>query len=208
MIAPDPINAGSEGLAAAETLRQAQAGDPEAFCELVREHEERLLRQAVLWCGDAALADDLAQDTLFTAWKQIARFDGRCRFFTWLCGILLNLARNASRKKRPLPVSSLSDDAREHTDRWLDGVVDPTESPEERLHREEREAAIRQCLDRLPGKHREIVYLRFFVDDSLEGIAAALDCPIGTVKSRLSNALEKLQQMPELHRLAKPENHP
>jgi RNA polymerase sigma-70 factor (ECF subfamily) len=63
--------------------------------------------------------------------------------------------------------------------------------------------AIQRCLDRLPAKHREVIQLRFFVGDSIEGIAAALDCSVGTVKSRLFHALEKLHAMPELGRKQK-----
>jgi RNA polymerase sigma-70 factor (ECF subfamily) len=57
----------------------------------------------------------------------------------------------------------------------------------------ERNLLLQQSIGKLPAKHREVIHLRFFVDDSLEGIAAALNCSVGTVKSRLFNALEKLR---------------
>ena len=183
-------------------LRRAHEGDPDAYCELVRDEEARLFRQALLLCGDAALAEDLAQETLFTGWRRIGQFDGRCRLFTWLCGILLNLARNSARRKTPTPVSLLSEDSRREADQWLQSLVDAGESPDERLERYERAEVIQRCLKRLPDIHREVIYLRFFVDDSLEGIAAALNCSVGTIKSRLSNALEKLEAMAEMNRIA------
>ena len=68
--------------------------------------------------------------------------------------------------------------------------------------------AIQRCLDRLPAKQREVIQLRFFVDDSIEGIAVALDCSVGPVKSRLFHALEKLHARPELSRLATPKPIP
>jgi RNA polymerase sigma-70 factor (ECF subfamily) len=182
-------------------LQRAQAGDPDAYCELVREEESRLFRQALLVCGDAALAEDLAQDTLFTGWRRISQFDSRCRLFTWLCGILLNLARNSARRKTPTPVSLLSEDSRREADQWLQSIVDAGESPDERLQRFERAEIVQNCLKRLPDIHREVIYLRFFVDDSLEGIAAALNCSVGTIKSRLFNALEKLDAMAEMNRI-------
>jgi RNA polymerase sigma-70 factor, ECF subfamily len=185
-------------------LRAAQEGDPHAFGELVQNFEERLFRQALFLSGNAAQAEDLAQETLFTAWKRLGQFHHRCQFFTWLCGILLNLARNTSRKRAPVSVSELSENSRQEVDYLLNALVDPGESPAESVQREERAVAIHRCLDRLPAKHREVIQLRFFVDDSIEGIAAALDCSVGTVKSRLFNALEKLQAMPELSRLATP----
>jgi len=64
-----------------------------------------------------------------------------------------------------------------------------------RLEAAERAAAIRTSLDRLPAKLREVIVLRFYADDSLEGIAAALGCPVGTVKSRLFHGLESLRRM-------------
>src|SRR5438874_11350003 len=84
-------------------LNEAQAGDAEAFAELCRAYETRLLRQALALCGNATLAEDLAQDTLVEAWKCLRRYNGRCQFFTWLCAILLNRHRNTIREKRPLP---------------------------------------------------------------------------------------------------------
>lgn len=199
----------SPGLSDSEArslLTRAQAGDPEAYCELIREEETRLFRQALLACGDAALAEDLAQETLFTGWRRIGRFDGRCRLFTWLCGILLNLARNSARRKPPTPVSLLTDESRREADRWLQSIVETTESPDERLFGRERAEVIQNCLKRLPDIHREVIHLRFFVDDSLEGIATALDCSVGTIKSRLFHALEKLEGMAEIHRIAQPKD--
>jgi len=59
-------------------LERAQAGDADAFCELCRLHETRLLRQAASLCGNAALAEDLVQETLIEAWKCLSRYNGRC----------------------------------------------------------------------------------------------------------------------------------
>jgi len=87
-------------------LERARAGETEAFGELCRLYETRLLRQAIALCDNAALAEDLAQDTLVEAWKCLRRYNGRCQFFTWLCAILLNRYRNTVREKRPLPFSA------------------------------------------------------------------------------------------------------
>src|SRR5690349_5032235 len=86
-------------------LEQARAGDAEAFGELCHFYETRLLQQAMALCGNISLAEDLAQDTLVEAWKSLLRYNGRCRFFTWLCAILLNRYRNTLREKRTLPFS-------------------------------------------------------------------------------------------------------
>jgi len=182
-----------------DLLARAQAGDAESFCALCRVHETRLLRQALQLCGDAMLAEDLAQETLFAAWKSIGRFDERCQFFTWLCAILLNRYRNVLRltlrQKRPVTFSALADSETDSAQRRLENVADTNPSPAQLAEQAEQTAFVRRCLERLPTKQREVVYLRFYVNDSLEGIAAALNCSTGTVKSRLYHALEKLRRM-------------
>ena len=67
--------------------------------------------------------------------------------------------------------------------------------PDEAAQRREQAALVRRCVEALPPKHQQVVHLRFYVDDSLEGIAAALGCSVGTVKSRLFHALNKLRGM-------------
>ena len=181
--------------ASSDLLALAQQGDGDAFCELCRIYETPLLRQATKLCGDLALAEDLAQDTLFQAWKSIRRFNGRCQFFTWVCAILLNRYRNVVRRDRPVALSTLSTHGDDGAENILENLADSGASPDQLTEFSERAEFLRRCLARLPDKHREVIYLRFYVDQSLDGIAAALDCSVGTVKSRLFHALEKLRMM-------------
>jgi RNA polymerase sigma-70 factor (ECF subfamily) len=71
----------------------------------------------------------------------------------------------------------------------------PPLAPDAAAQLQEEAARLRQCVEALPRKHQQVIYLRFYVDDSLESIAAALGCSLGTVKSRLFHALEKLRRM-------------
>ena len=176
-------------------LDAAQAGDAEAYGEVCRVYETRLLRQALVLCGDAALAEDLAQDTLVEAWKCLCRFNGRCQFFTWLCAILLNRYRNTIRARRPMSLSSLTGHEREEFRNNIDTLADPDASPDQAAQLREQATLVQNCIRALPPKHQQVIYLRFYVDDSLEGIAAALGCSVGTVKSRLFHALDKLRGM-------------
>jgi len=177
-------------------LAQAQAGDAEAFGEICRVYETRLLRHALSLCGNGTIAEDLAQDTLVEAWKNLGRYEGRCQFFTWLCAILLNRYRNTRRAKRAVAFSALEREP--ETEGRLNQVADEHASPDEATQSAERAACVRECMNALPIKHQQVIYLRFFVDDSLEGIAAGLGCSVGTVKSRLFHALEKLRSMPAM----------
>ncbi len=176
-------------------LDQARAGDAEAFGEICRVHETRLLRQAVALCGNVTLAEDLAQDTLVEAWKGLHRYNGRCQFFTWLCAILLNRYRNALRKNRLRPASAPGGRDQDEFEKHAGNLADHAAPPDQAVERREQAAFVRQCVQALPAKHQQIIHLRFYVDDSLEGIAAALGCPVGTVKSRLFHALDKLRKM-------------
>src|SRR6266576_4077523 len=180
-------------------LDRAQAGETEAFCEICRVYETRLLRQAIALCGDAILAEDLAQDTLVEAWKCLRRYNGRCRFFTWLCAILLNRYRNMTREKRPMQLSILAGRDREEFQNRIDTLADRDPLPDQAAQLREQAALVRDCVQALPTKHQQVIYLRFYVDSSLEGIAAALGCSVGTVKSRLFHALDKLRGMNALN---------
>lgn len=175
-------------------LERARAGDAEAYGEICRIHETRLLRQALALCGNQTLAVDLAQDTLVEGWRCLHRFNGRCRFFTWLCAILLNRYRNTLRNRR----DAIFTTAVPETDNAPEVIHDPAPSPDQVFAAREHATLVWQCIRSLPARHREVVVLRFYIDDSLAGIAAALGCSVGTVKSRLFHALEKLRAMPQL----------
>ena len=178
---------------------RAQSGDTEAFGEICRAYETRLLRQALTLCGNPTLAEDLAQDTLVEAWKCLRRYNGHCQFFTWLCAILLNRYRNTVRQKRPSPLSSLAGSDRDQFQNNLDQLTDQESRPDHAAQLREQAALVLNCIQTLPAKHQQVIYLRFYVDDSMEGIAAALGCSVGTVKSRLFRALDKLRAMNALH---------
>jgi RNA polymerase sigma-70 factor, ECF subfamily len=176
-------------------LDLARAGDVEAYGEVYRAHATRLLRQAMALCGNSALAEELAQDTLVEGWKYLRRYNGRCEFFTWLCAILLNRYRNSIRDNRILPVSTLGNREQNEFTYAVEKLTDPGFLPDEAAGLREQTALVRKCIEALPAKHQQVIFLRFFADDSLEGIAAALGCSVGTVKSRLFHALDKLRGM-------------
>jgi RNA polymerase sigma-70 factor (ECF subfamily) len=176
-------------------LDQARGGDAEAFGEICRVHGTRLLRQAVALCGNPALAEDLAQDTLVEAWKCLHRYNGRCQFFTWLCAILLNRYRNVLRANRLRPVATLGGRDQDEFEKHTGNLPDNTTLPDQAVELREQAVLVRKCVQTLPAKHQQVIHLRFYVDDSLEGIAAALGCSVGTVKSRLFHALDKLRKM-------------
>jgi RNA polymerase sigma-70 factor (ECF subfamily) len=177
---------------------QARQGDGEAFGELCQQFESRLLRHAILLCGDVSLAEDLAQETFIEAWKCLGRYNERCQFLTWLCAILHNRHRRVLRRRKLFSMAWLGGSQPNETITRLQDRADDVFSPADSAQLREQAALVRRCVEALPAKQQQVVYLRFFVDDSLEGIAAALHCSLGTVKSRLFHALDKLRRMPAL----------
>jgi RNA polymerase sigma-70 factor (ECF subfamily) len=180
-------------VASASTLLDlARAGDTEAYGELCRAFETRLLRQGLTLCGNESLAEELAHDSLVEGWKSLHRYNGKCQFFTWLCAIMLNRYRNVLRRRRSAPFQTAA--ATEEIEKLTQKVADPGSAPDSEAQLRERAVLIMQSISSLPQKYQEIIYLRFYVDNSLEGIAEALGCSVGTVKSRLFRALDKLRE--------------
>lgn len=181
-------------------LSQAREGDGEAFCELIGAHEQRLYQQAAALCGNLASAEDLAAETIVEAWKSLRRFDGTCRFSTWLYAILLHRFQKMARRARcrPLPLASLPARETEAGQRLLEGLADAQPLPTDALAHQELAARLQDAIRALPTKHQEVLLLRFFEDASLPEIAAVLGVSVGTVKSRLHYGLLKLRQMESL----------
>jgi len=169
-----------------ELIDRARAGETAAFERIAQQHAARLWRCALAFGTDSQWAEDLAQETLVEAWRSFARFDGRCQFSTWLYGILRHRFLKGRRHRRiALP--------------WVPSALDqapcPADTPDRSAEASEDAARVRQAVADLTEEHRLVIELRFFAGATLEDIAAALDCPLGTVKSRLHHALEKLRRM-------------
>jgi RNA polymerase sigma-70 factor (ECF subfamily) len=180
-----------------QLLLRARAGDSDAFCLLTEPLQARLLRQAMALASDLGTAEDLVSETLVEAWKSLSRYNQSCRLSTWLYAILLHRHYKSVRRARSRPVSLAglpAMDAEELHERQAN-LPGPELSPAEALARNEADARVRECIAALPEKHRQVILLRFFEDASLPDMAAVLGCSLGTVKSRLFHALEKLRQM-------------
>ena len=154
--------------------------DRAAFGELVRRHQSAVRHFLRHLSGDAALADDLAQDTFVFAYRQLARFRGNSAFSTWLLGIAHNHWRNARRKQRTVPLSE------EHL-----GALDPEPAATDRS---EWQADLAAAMRELSADERTALHACYTQGLSHSEAAGVLDWPLGTVKTHLNRAKEKLRR--------------
>jgi RNA polymerase sigma-70 factor (ECF subfamily) len=169
----------------------ARGGLDGAFDALVRRHQTRTLRIAAKYLGQSAVAKDVAQNTFLEIHRALPRYKARGRFESYLYRVLLNQCRMASRAARNA--------ARAQT--LLDRPVEVEDPLAEQLILErERRREVEQALGRLSGKLREVLVLRFVGELSYREIAEALGLPLGTVKRRIFDGLEKLRRNLEAER--------
>ena len=169
-------------------LERCQAGDLDAFGELVARYQDRIYRTAYLLVGNRDDAQDVAQETFVRAFRSLCSFRRECAFSSWLHRILLNAARNWLRdNRRHAQISGACPPVIERSE-------ETEASPEEALFQHDRASRLQAALRDLPLHYREAVVLRFYHDLSYTEISEVLDVPIGTVRSRLAKARDLLQK--------------
>lgn len=169
-----------------ELVARAQRGDVAAYEALVHRFQEIAFRTAYLITGDAAEAEDVTQEAMVKAYYALARFRSGAPFRPWLLQIVANEARN--RRKAVGRRANLA--LRVVQDR---PAGDAAPSPEESILDAEERTVLLHALSDLRDEERLAVVYRYFFDLSEAEIAAALGCARGTVKSRLSRALDHLR---------------
>jgi len=171
-------------------------GDHELFAELVHRYESELYAFLYRRCHDATLAEDAFQAAFVKVHRKCGQFDESRRFRPWLYAIAANAAVDAVRGSRRHQSVSLQTQLSPHLDGG-DSLLDTMESadvlPSEQLLRDEREAECRTAIMNLPEKMKVVVEMIFFQGMKYREVAEALSIPIGTVKSRIHEALKRLR---------------
>lgn len=162
-------------------VRQALAGDTDSFGLLVSRYQHVMYTVALRMVGNQEDARDITQEAFVKAFRQLATFDPSFRFFSWMYRIVINECLNVIRARRP----------QEPLDARLTAAANPFESVAARQRLDQIEVAMLQ----LPPEYREVVVLRHFAEQSYAEIAAALEIPEKTVKSRLYSARQLLGEM-------------
>jgi len=182
-----PESESSEDSALIERCRR---GDKEAYGVLVQRYMKRAYATALAWVGSHNDALDLSQEAFVRAWRGLKHFNPEFRFFTWYYRILRNLCLNhlRNRKRRARPFSEVE------KAQALEDIPDEWSDPSILAEQDEQKAAVWKALAALKEHEREILILKDFQEMSYKEIAEALDCPVGTVMSRLYHARRALRE--------------
>lgn len=167
-------------------LKKAQKGDISAFEQLVASNQGHIYNLCYRMMHNAQDAEDMAQEALLKAWRNLKRFNAKSSFSTWLHRIAVNTCLDRLRKNKAKMISLQEMDE-----------VGQTITDERATHLQERSAErqqIKDALKALPPKHRAIIILRDVQGYSYEEIAEILGCPMGTVRSRLARARNKMTE--------------
>jgi RNA polymerase sigma-70 factor (ECF subfamily) len=175
-----------------ELVRRVQHGDKKAFDVLVRKYQQKIVKLISRYVRDQDEVLDVAQETFIKAYRALAKFRGDSAFYTWLYRIAINTAKNylVAQSRRP-PDTDI--DAADAVQFDGDSKLRETDLPEELVHRDEVERVIYETIEELPQDLRTAITLRELEGLSYEEIAQAMDCPIGTVRSRIFRAREAIE---------------
>ena len=165
-----------------ECMARLAAGDGNALCELYQRHRRALLRFSSAMCRSRQAAEDMVHDTFVALMREPVSFNpAQGTVFGYLCGVLRHrVSRHFRQQKRWVALDMDSDSSPVH--------ISDTQSPADEIARSEITAALRRAMLELPLQHREIIALCDLEELPYTTVAGILDCPVGTVRSRLHRA--------------------
>ena len=180
-----------------DLVKRCQAGDTEAFDELVTRYRTRVFSMIYNMVHSEQDAWDLAQDSFVKAWRSIKRFRGRSSFYTWIYRIVMNVTIDWLRKKQVKGAGAEFDDAVElkEIDPASRTVPKADALPFETMERSEIRARIEKAIAQLSPEHRAVILMKEIEQMQYHESAETLGCSIGIVMSRLFYARKKLQNL-------------
>jgi len=174
-----------------ELVRRVQRGDSAAFDLLVRKYQHRIVGLIGRYIADWSECQDVAQETFLRAYRALGNFRGDAQFYTWLHRIAVNTAKNhlvASNRRPPTDDIDVDD-----AEQFASGMrLRDNDTPERELMRQQLEQTVMRAVQSLPEELRQAITLREVDGLSYEEIAKRMDCPIGTVRSRIFRAREAI----------------
>lgn len=175
-------------------VQRAVAGDQRAYGLLVLKYQRRIQRLIGRMVRDVDLVEDIAQETFIRAYRALHQFRGDAQFYTWLYRIAVNTAKKFLLELKHDPTVSESFLANDDDDEtsWKKNEPIAEDGPESILAAKEIAAVVNAAMEDLPADLRQAVTLREIEGLSYEEIAAAMNCPVGTVRSRIFRAREAI----------------
>ena len=181
----------SEQVSDGQLVKRVQRGDRRAFDLIVLRYQHKIYGLVSRYVNDNDEVPDVVQEAFIKAYRAIAGFRGDSAFYTWLYRIAINTAKNylVARSRRP---PGLDVDAEEAEQYEGGGALRDTANPENSMASDQLKAVIDAAISELPEDLRSAVTLREFEGLSYEDIAAIMECPVGTVRSRIFRARESI----------------
>ncbi|MGI9200591.1 MAG: RNA polymerase sigma factor RpoE [Woeseiaceae bacterium] len=174
-----------------ELVKRVQKGDKGAFDLLVVKYEHKIVNLVMRYVRDPETALDISQEAFIKAYRALPRFRGDSAFYTWLYRIAVNTAKNhlAAQKRRPADIEL---DLQDPDQYGLHAKLKETDTPEAVSLSQELQETLERAIQALPDDLRTAIVLRELDGMSYEEIAQTMDCPVGTVRSRIFRARDAI----------------
>ena len=177
-----------------ELVQRVQTGDKKSFDILVLKYQHKVINLVLRYVHDQDTAQDVAQEAFIKAYRGLKNFRGESAFYTWLYRIAINTAKNyLVSQGRRLPDTDI--DAEEAEQFSGESALKEYATPEHEMLTEEIQTAVTRTIDQLPDDLKTAIMLRELEGMSYEEIAVTMDCPIGTVRSRIFRARESIDKV-------------
>jgi RNA polymerase sigma-70 factor (ECF subfamily) len=173
-------------------VQRVQRGDKGAFDVLVLKYQHKVVKLVMRYVRNPAEAEDIAQDAFIKAYRALPQFRGDSAFYTWLYRIAINTAKNAVVARDRNPVNFDLDMTDNEESYEMQGRLKDSETPEALVLTDEIRTTVNAAIANLPEDLRTAIVLRELEGLSYEEIAATMDCPVGTVRSRIFRAREAI----------------
>ncbi len=174
-------------------VERVQKGDNGAFDLLVLKYQHKIVNLVMRYVRDPELAQDITQEAFIKAYRALPRFRGDSAFYTWLYRIAVNTAKNylAAQRRRPMDIELDSQDSEQYE---LHAKLKDTDTPEGITLSNELMGIVERAIDALPEDLRTAIILRELEGMSYEEIAQTMECPVGTVRSRIFRARDAISK--------------
>jgi len=174
-----------------ELVKRVQKGEKGAFDLLVLKYEHKIVNLVMRYVRDPDMALDITQEAFIKAYRALPRFRGDSAFYTWLYRIAVNTAKNylAAQRRRPMDIELDLQDPEQY---GLHAKLKETDTPEGVVLSQELQETLERAIGALPEDLRQAIVLRELDGMSYEEIAQTMDCPVGTVRSRIFRARDAI----------------